>query len=514
MKNILANFISTIWGLLLQIACIPFYIKFMGIEGYGLIGFYIMLQAILQAFDFGLGMTMNRTMAYYSVQSQRLKEARDFTRTVEIIYILIGIVAGVLILSGASLIAKFWIKPGNIPFNIIWQNLVLMGILIILQWPFSFYQNALMGLQRQVSLCYINMAANTLFSVGAVLVLRFFSPTVATFFLWQIVVSFARIIVVAVFFWDSLSLPGHKPSYKFQLIKNVRYFTLGMSGITFIGLLLSQIDKIVLSNLFSLKEFGYYVLASTIAVLGPMMFVSALFNAALPRFSALVARADYETLKQLYHQNCQLIAAFILPIMAIFIFFSFDIVLLWTGNIETARNVAPITSVLVVGTAINAITSMPYSLQLAHSWTKLTLIANVFMAMIVIPGIFFMANHYGALGAASMWIVLNAIYMLIIIPMMHRRLMKTEMQNWIFNDALIPLAAAVIIPGVCRWLISIPNSPAMAFISLFCILISAITATVFVSPQLRSLALRQFSRLVIKNKKWGELDINKKGWGL
>ncbi len=501
MKNILANFVSTIWLLLLQLVCIPFYVKLMGIEAYGLIGFYIMLQVILQAFDFGLGMTMNRTMAYYSVQSERLKEARDFTRTVEIIYITIGIIAGVLILSGASLIAKYWIKPGNIPFNIIWQSLMLMGVLITLQWTFNFYQNALMGLQRQVSLCYINMAANTLLSVGAVLILRFFSPTITTFFLWQIIVSFARTIVIAVFFWGNLSLPGHKPSYNFQLIKNVRHFTLGMSGIAFVGLLLSQIDKIVLSNLFSLKEFGYYVLASTIAVLGPTMFVLAVFSAVLPRFSALVAKADYGTLKQIYHQNCQLVAAFILPIMAIFIFFSFDIVLLWTGNIETAKNVAPIASVLVVGTAINALMSMPYSLQLAHSWTKLTLIVNVFIAMVVIPGIFFMAKHYGALGAASMWVVLNAIYMLVTIPMMHRRLMKTEMRHWIFNDVLIPLAAAMIIPGACRWLITIPRPSAMAFISLFLILISTIVATAFVSPQLRLLALRQFSKIVMKNKK-------------
>ena len=39
---------GTGWSALMQIAFIPLYIKFMGIEAYGLVGFYITLQGALQ----------------------------------------------------------------------------------------------------------------------------------------------------------------------------------------------------------------------------------------------------------------------------------------------------------------------------------------------------------------------------------------------------------------------------------------------------------------------------------
>ena len=49
--NVLANAVGYSWLALVQIALIPVYITFMGIEAYGLLGFYITMQAILQVFD-------------------------------------------------------------------------------------------------------------------------------------------------------------------------------------------------------------------------------------------------------------------------------------------------------------------------------------------------------------------------------------------------------------------------------------------------------------------------------
>jgi hypothetical protein len=46
--DLAANFAGVGWSVLMQIACVPLYLKFLGIEAYGLIGFYLMLQAIFQ----------------------------------------------------------------------------------------------------------------------------------------------------------------------------------------------------------------------------------------------------------------------------------------------------------------------------------------------------------------------------------------------------------------------------------------------------------------------------------
>src|SRR5246500_5984874 len=108
--DLAANFVGVGWSALVQIACVPVYLRFLGVEAYGLIGFYLMLQAILQVLDLGLSPTMNREMARYSVQPEKADEARDLVRTLEAGYWLIGLVLGVALLAAAPWIAAPWIK--------------------------------------------------------------------------------------------------------------------------------------------------------------------------------------------------------------------------------------------------------------------------------------------------------------------------------------------------------------------------------------------------------------------
>ena len=66
-KNIAANFSGSIWQSLMSLAFVPLYIKFMGIESYGLIGIFATLQAMFVLLDMGLSATLNREMARLSV---------------------------------------------------------------------------------------------------------------------------------------------------------------------------------------------------------------------------------------------------------------------------------------------------------------------------------------------------------------------------------------------------------------------------------------------------------------
>src|SRR5258707_12755328 len=60
--ELIASFAGTGWSGAVQLACVRLFIKLMGIEAYGLIGFYLVLQPTLQVLDLGLSPTMNREM--------------------------------------------------------------------------------------------------------------------------------------------------------------------------------------------------------------------------------------------------------------------------------------------------------------------------------------------------------------------------------------------------------------------------------------------------------------------
>ena len=80
-KNITANFLGSTWQALIGLIFVPFYIKFMGIESWGLVGFFITLQAIFGLLDMGLTSTLNRELARLSVMPHKEQEMRNLVRT-------------------------------------------------------------------------------------------------------------------------------------------------------------------------------------------------------------------------------------------------------------------------------------------------------------------------------------------------------------------------------------------------------------------------------------------------
>ena len=111
-RNIIANFAGQGWAALMALAFVPLYIKFLGIEAYGLIGFFAMLQGAFQILDLGLSQTMNREMARYSALPDKAGEARDLVRTLEVGYWAIGIVISIVVITASPF--KLGIRSGRV----------------------------------------------------------------------------------------------------------------------------------------------------------------------------------------------------------------------------------------------------------------------------------------------------------------------------------------------------------------------------------------------------------------
>jgi O-antigen/teichoic acid export membrane protein len=457
--NFFANLAGSGWTALVGLACTPLYIRFMGMEAYGLIGFYFMLQGVIQILDLGLSPTMNREMARYSVLPGKAGEARDFVRTLEVGYWAIGILIGCAVWYSAPYIASHWIKAGKLSPLEVRRAVIIMGALTALQWPLTFYHGGLLGLQRQVLLNGITIATATLSGGGALLVLWLVSPTVSVFFSWQIAVSLLQAGVTTFALWRCLPGSGHVARFDLGITRGIWRFAAGMSGITITALVLMQLDKVILSKMLALKTFGYYILAGVVGNSLSGVLITPMFNTIFPRFSSLVASGDEESLLAMYHGSTQVMAVMILPAAAVIALFSREIMHLWTGSLEIANNTAPIVSILVAGTALNGLMNLPFALQLSYGWTRIGLVINAFFIVTLVPAIVLMTMNYGAAGAASAWLGLNGIYMVIGVPLTHRRLLKGEAFRWFTKDVGIPLAGSLIIAGIARIIFPAFESP-------------------------------------------------------
>jgi len=474
--NFFANLAGSGWTALVGLACTPLYIRFMGMEAYGLIGFYFMLQGVIQILDLGLSPTMNREMARYSALPGKAGEARDFVRTLEVGYWAIGILIGCIVWYGAPYIASHWIKAGNLSPSEVRRAVTVMGALTALQWPLTFYQGGLLGLQRQVLHNGITIATATLSGGGALLVLWLISPTVSAFFTWQIAVTVLQTGATTLALWRCLPGSGFAARFDPGITRNIWGFAAGMSGITLTALALTQIDKVILSKMLTLDAFGYYILAGMVANGLSGLLIAPMFNTIFPRFSALVAERNEKSLLEMYHGSTQVMAVMILPAAIVIALFSREIMTLWTGSPEIANNTAPIVGILVGGTALNGLMNLPYALQLSHGWTRIGLAINTFFILALVPAIILMTRKFGGAGAASAWLGLNSAYMVIGVPLTHRRLLKGEAFRWFTKDIGVPLLGSLAIAGCARMIFPTIDSPSRLLSGSLLLLVLLLTA--------------------------------------
>ena len=109
-KNISAIFLSNVWSALLILLLTPLYIDFLGIESYGLIGFYISWLALLGILDNGISATASREIAWLSARTNERKKIPNLIRTLEVMYWGIVLIIGVVILVGITLFGSSWIQ--------------------------------------------------------------------------------------------------------------------------------------------------------------------------------------------------------------------------------------------------------------------------------------------------------------------------------------------------------------------------------------------------------------------
>lgn len=444
-RNFLAGLANSVWSALIGLAVVPFYLKYLGIETYGLIGFFSTLQAMFWILDLGLAPTINREVARFSASGE-LSKASRLLHTLAVVYWCIGGVIALFIIVASSWIANYWLQSNHLPLESITHALMLMGLVVACRWPIGLYQGALMGAQRTTVSSVVSMAMSTLGNLGAVAVLAFVSPTIEAFFIWQAGVGLVYVTTMRYAAWR---IVGRLEDVRFDFdeLKRVWRFSVGMSGVAFTALVLMQFDKILLSKMLSLEDFGRYALAGVVTS-GLYLILTPTFNAIYPRLSALVVAGDEGKLTELYKSGTRLLLAALFPIAIAAAVFSQEILFLWTGDMALAISTAPVVSLFLIGTALNGAMHFPYALQLAYGMTRLPLMINGILITVMVPATIGLALKFGAIGGAAAWVLVNTLYLFIGTWLTHRSLLKGIGLKWLIMDVGFPLVVSLLVVGL------------------------------------------------------------------
>src|SRR5262249_43034352 len=135
-------------------------------------------------------------------------------------------------------------------------------------------------------------------------VLALVSPSIEAFFVWQAVVSLGQTIFTAALLRHRLPAVSGRSNFSFRTLKRLAPFAAGMTGISASWVLLAQIDKLILSRMLSLEDFGYYSVAAA-AASALVHLVTPVNAAVFPRLARLSVEEDWPQLRRIYHTSCQ-----------------------------------------------------------------------------------------------------------------------------------------------------------------------------------------------------------------
>jgi O-antigen/teichoic acid export membrane protein len=466
-----ANLAGRAWPILLAFVAVPLYIERLGDEAYGLVGAFTVLQAVCTLLDMGLGATLTRQLARAAADPAAASGSRRLVRTLEVPYWAVAAFLAAASVAAAGPGAGAWFRRDALPVETVRSAGVLMGLAVAAQLPSALYQGGLLGLQRQVLLNAVLVGAATVRVGGTLYVLSFVSPTIEAFFLCQLGASVLQTLAMRAALGGALPKGADPPRFDAALLRSNVRFAAGVAGITVVSLALTQADKIVLTGLLPLRLWACYSVASQVAgVLGSI--AQPVFTAVFPRFSELAAAGEPPAEAREYHRASQLLSVLLFPVVVALAWHSREVILAWTGKPAMADEAFLPAKLLLVGGALNAVMHVPYAMMLAHAWTKLPLVTNFLAVALLLPLLWWAASAFGPVGAASVWVLLNALYVLVVIPVLHRRLLPGEKARWYVGDLLLPLAGALAgaalanaaLPDAALANADLPDAAARAFV--------------------------------------------------
>lgn len=483
-RNTAANLAGRVWTAALGLVLIPIYIDLLGMEWYALVGFFATLQSLFLIIDFGLGAAFSREIARLSARDNSAQDQRDLLATLNVLYWLLAAAVALTVWVLAPLIATHWVQPESLSVASLVTSLRLMGVSIAFQLPMGLYQGGLLGLQRQVAFNAVSIVTATIRAAGAIGILLYISSTVEAFFAWQAVVAFLSACAFWLVLARAVPRSPKRATVRYMLLVPMFGYGAGWAANTIGIAVAQQTDKVIVSAMLPLEQFGYYTLASTVAAI-LWTLVTPVSAAAFPRFNRCVAAGDDAGLADEYDRANQLLAAVLMPAAMVFVFFGGDVMTIWTQKPAVATQIEGLVVCFTVGMTLVGLVNVALHLALSYGWFRLTIAFTWGTAIVSAPLFWLATREWGLMGAAVIWMLQNAAYLLLI-PILHRRYVPGGGRSWLKHTLVFPAAAASLVCSA-SWLVAPPATRPMLLATLLSATWAAATfAVVLVEPALRA----------------------------
>jgi hypothetical protein len=136
---------------------------------------------------------------------------------------------------------------------------------------------------------------------------------------------------------------------------------------------------------------------------------------------------------------------------------------------------------------------VPYALQLAHGWTRIGMVLTLAQVVLFLPLLILAVQRFGAVGAAAIWLAVNAFYLTVGLPWTHRSLLPGDARSWLLRDVGMPATGAILSALIGRLLMPENLDRWSTAVYLLSVLALSMLLAFALSPQVRRglLAIRR-----------------------
>lgn len=441
-RNTVANYVGIGYATITGIVILPFYLQYLGAEAYGLVGFFALMQAWLNLLDMGLSPTLARQVAYARGRDRGFDDFIKLLRSFEIIFLILATLVAIFIILSSDWISRNWINAEVLDSGTIAYSISIMGALIGLRFFASLYRSGINGMEDQVWLNAANISIVSLKFIGSLLFLHFISTEIIHFFEYQLLVGILEVIILIIRLYKILPVVCDGYGFKFSLksVRSIAPFALSIAYTAGIWIVLMQLDKLLLSGILSLSEFGYFTIVG-LAASGLIQLFMPVMSALLPRMTVMVAEGKAEEMISMYRKATQFVSVVVISAALVMAVFGYQLLYAWTGDSEAADWGQDVLFWFVLGNAVVALSSFQYNLQNAYGDLKLHVKGSTISAVLQIPVIYYAATRYGAIGAGIAWFGFRFIWFLWWTPIVHCKFAPNLHLRWLFVD-IVPIIAA------------------------------------------------------------------------
>jgi O-antigen/teichoic acid export membrane protein len=406
-RNTLLNFLCAIGPTVVGIATIPYVVRGLGVERYGILSLVWVLAGYFGFFNLGLDDATNKFVAEHLGRGE-VGRVPSLLWTSLSASVVLGVLGGIAIAAATPVLAGHALKQSA---NVVGETRGVFAILAV-GFPVLFatgtVRGAVAAAQRFDLINLVDLPMNVAnFLIPAVAVWMGFGlkPIVAFVMLSRLATLFIY-LMYCFRIYPNLGQGAFR--FERQLLHSLLRFGGWVSVTSIVGPILSTFDRFLIGARVSVTAVGYYTPPfSVVSRLG--VFPTALVTTLFPAFSSRAG--DKPWVRNACVRSVKYLLLLLGPGALFLIFFSHDLLALWLGR-EFARQSTVVMRILTVGVLVNLLTYVPFHLLRGVGRPDLTAKFHLLELPIHAAIAWYLMGRMGLPGAAlafSIRVVLDAV---------------------------------------------------------------------------------------------------------